>query len=187
MEPTAFLEQHYEYLILLGRMQLDDRLMGKVDISGVVQTTMLEAHQQAQTWIALDEEARLAWLRRTLANNLLDEIRRFRAQSRDVAREMSLEAALEQSASRLHHCLVDRGSSPSHKAVRSERAVRLARALRQLPPPQREAIELHHLHELPLVEVGERMKRSRGAVAALIFRGTKRLRELLSDSVGADE
>jgi hypothetical protein len=80
------LEQYREYLGLLGRLQLDDRLAGKVHVSGVVQATMLEACRQAATWESLDEEARAGWLRRIFANNLLDEIRRFRAAARDVAR-----------------------------------------------------------------------------------------------------
>ena len=36
-----------DYLGLLGRLQLDEQLAWKVDLSGVVQTTMLEAFQQA--------------------------------------------------------------------------------------------------------------------------------------------
>jgi len=152
-----------------------------VDVSGVVQITILEIYQQAATWKALDQEARVAWLRRVFANNLLDEIRRFRAQSRDVAREVSLDDALEQSASRLNFWLAQQESSPSQRAARSEQAIRLAAALNCLTPPQREAIELHHLQGMPLAEVGKRMKRDKGAVAALIFRGTKRLRELLSN------
>ena len=166
---------------MLGRLQLDEQLAGKVDVSGVVQNTMLEVHQQAATWQALDQEARIAWLRRVFANNLLDEIRRFRAQSRDVAREVSLDRALEQSASRLNVWLAKPQSSPSQKAIRSEQAVRLAAALSCLTPPQREAIELHHLQGIPLAEVGQRMKRDKGAVAALIFRGVRRLRELLGN------
>ena len=133
-----------------GRLQLDEQLAGKVDVSGVVQTTMLEAHQQGATWESLDQEARTAWLRRVFANNLLDEIRRFRAQSRDVTREQPLEQAMEQSASRLNGWLVAQQSSPSQKAMRSEQAVRLATALGCLTPPQREAIELHHLKGMPL-------------------------------------
>ena len=84
MLSDSLLEQYRDYLSLLGRLQLDEHLAGKVDVSGVVQITMLEAYQQATTWESFDEEARTAWLRRVFANNLLDEIRRFRAQSRDV-------------------------------------------------------------------------------------------------------
>ena len=181
MLSDSVLEQYRDYLGLLGRLQLDEQLAGKVDVSGVVQTTMLEAHQKAVKWESLDEEARTAWLRRVFANNLLDEIRRFRAQSRDVSREHRLEQAMEQSASRLNGWLVAQQSSPSQKAIRSEQAVRLATALGCLTPSQREAIELHHLKGMPLAKVGEKMKRDKGAVAALIFRGTKRLRELLGE------
>ena len=137
--------------------------------------------EELQKWESLDEDARTAWLRRVFANNLLDEIRRFRAQSRDVSREQSLEQAMEQSASRLNDWLVTQQSSPSQKAIRSEQAVRLATALGCLTSPQREAIEFHHLKGMPLAEVGTRMNRDKGAVAALIFRGTKRLRELLGE------
>ena len=179
MPSDSVLEEYRDYLGLLGRLQLDEQLAGKVDVSGVVQTTMLEAHQRADKWESLDDQARTAWLRRVFANNLLDEIRRFRAQSRDVSREHPLEQAMEQSASRLNDWLAAQQSSPSQKAMRSEQAVRLAMALGCLTLPQREAIELHHLKGLPLVEVGRKMGRDKGAVAALIFRGTKRLRELL--------
>jgi RNA polymerase sigma-70 factor (ECF subfamily) len=181
MPSDETLEQYRDYLALLGRLQLDEQLAGKIDVSGVVQATMLEAYQQAARWESFDKDARTAWLRRVFANNLLDEIRRFRAQSRDVARERSLEQAFEQSASRMNGWLVADQSSPSQAAMRSEQAVRLATALGCLTPSQRAAIELHHLKGIPLAEVGKVMKRDQGAVAALIFRGTKRLRELLAE------
>lgn len=171
-------EQFREYLGLLGRLQLDEQLAGKVDVSGVVQVTLLEAYQQEGVWEALSEKARKAWLRKIFANNLLDEVRRFRTQARDVTREQSLQA-IEHSASRLEIWLACEQPSPSQRVAKTEESIRLAKALACLPKAQREAIELHHLGGLGLDEVGRRMNRTKGATAALIFRGTTRLRELL--------
>ncbi|MEQ8788011.1 MAG: sigma-70 family RNA polymerase sigma factor [Pirellulaceae bacterium] len=174
-------EQFREYLRLLGRMQVDNRLAGKVDISGVVQETLLEAHQQQAAWASLSEEEQMAWIRRAFANNLLDQVRRFRAQSRDISREQPIDQALELSASRINDWLAAEQTSPSQHAIRKEQALRLAKALACLPPVQREAIELHHLQGKTLEETGLQMDRTKGAVAALIYRGTRRLRELLGD------
>lgn len=176
------LETYREYLNLLGRMQVEGQMAAKVDVSGVVQTTLFEAHEQQTNWEAMPDEARLAWLRRIFSNNLIDEIRRFRTKARDVAREKSLEQSLEQSASRLDEWLVNEKTSPSQHAMRNEQAVRLAKALACLPSSQREAVEMHYLKKLTLAEVARQMGKTEGAVTSLIFRGTRKLRELLSDS-----
>jgi RNA polymerase sigma-70 factor (ECF subfamily) len=42
-------------------------------------------------------------------------------------------------------------------------------------------VELHHLRELPLAEVAVQLGRSKGATAALLFRGLKKLRQLLKE------
>jgi RNA polymerase sigma-70 factor, ECF subfamily len=149
-------------------------------MSGVVQTTLWEAHRQLATWQSLDAEARVAWLRRLFLHNLLDEVRRFRTQRRDVLRERSLEQSLEQSASRLRDWLASDQTSPSQHAARSEQAVRLAQALAQLPSAQRDAIELHYLRGQTLADVAAQLGKTPGAVAALIFRGTSTLRSMLA-------
>jgi RNA polymerase sigma-70 factor (ECF subfamily) len=128
---------------------------------------------------ALPAEARAAWLRRALANNLADELRRRAAGKRDAARQRSLEAELDQSSARLGEFLAADQSSPSAHAQREEQAVALARALAALPEAQREAIVLQHWHGWPLAQIAEHLGRTRAAVAGLIKRGLQALRESL--------
>ena len=174
------LERFREFLCLLARMQLDPRLQGKVDLSGVVQQTLVEAYQaigQFQDWT---EVQRTAWLRKTLTNNLTDEVRKLCTAKRDVGLERSLEAtALEESSSRLDLWLAADQSTPSQQAIRHEQLLCLASALTDLSEDQRQAVELHYLRGLSLAEVSSQMSRSKGNVAVLLFRALKKLRNRL--------
>jgi RNA polymerase sigma-70 factor (ECF subfamily) len=178
-EPTQGLENFRPYLALLVRRRLDDRFQGKLDASGVVQQTLLEAHQGLKDYRGKSDAELAAWLRRILVRNLTDEVRKLGAGKRDLARERSLEAAVEQSSRNLGAWLAQEQASPSEQAVRQERILELAAALGNLPDDQRTAIELHHLEGCSLAEVGRHLERSKEAVAGLLFRGLKRLRELL--------
>src|SRR5689334_18521247 len=114
--PTRQWERFRDYLLLLGRLQLDADLQGKIDLSGVVQQTLLEAHLGMAQLQKLNEAQQAAWLRRALANNLMDEARKLGTASRDRARERSLEAALEESSCRLEAWLAAEQLSPDQQA-----------------------------------------------------------------------
>ena len=172
-----------EYLRLLARLQLCGNLAGKIDLSGVVQQTLFEAFQARDDFPSYHAQ-QAAWLRRALANNLTDEIRRLRSRGKEVVTERSLEQALEASSARLVGLLARAEPTPGREAAQNEQLARLALALVHLGDDQREAIELHHLQGWSLAEVGQRMGRSREAVAGLVFRGLKQLRILLADSRG---
>lgn len=182
MDTPFALEGYRPYLRLLARLELGQRLQGKVDLSGIVQQTLLEAHAHLDSLRQQDEPRRLAWLRRALANNLTDEVRRAGALVRDAGREVSLQQALDESSCRLEGWLAAVQPSPSEQVIREEQIALLAGALEGLPDDQRQAVELHHLKGRPLADVAGELGRSRGAAAQLVFRGLRRLRELLSGS-----
>ncbi|MGE3409191.1 MAG: sigma-70 family RNA polymerase sigma factor [Pirellulales bacterium] len=172
-------EPYRSYLLLLARMQLDARQQNKVEPSDVVQVTLLEAHHKRQQFTG-DEDGFIAWLRKALANNIRDALRQMWRQKRDVNRERSLEAALEQSSERLGACLAAAGSSPSRQAVRNEDLLRLSDALLALSDAQREAVVRHHLQGWTLSEVAAHLDRTDAAVAGLLHRGLRRLREIMN-------
>ena len=179
------LQRYRDYLRLFARLQFDPRLQAKVDASDCVQQTLLQAHTHRSQFRGRSEQEWLAWLRAILANTLAGAARQFAAEARDLRREHSLEASLEQSASRLEHWLAANHSSPSERADRGEQMLRLADALAQLPADQQRVVELHHLQGCTLAEVAAAMRRSKPAVIGLLFRGLQRLRELLVESDGS--
>jgi RNA polymerase sigma-70 factor (ECF subfamily) len=177
-EPT--LERYRSYLLLLARARLDARLRGKLDASDVVQQTLLEAHRDRAQFRG-GEGARAAWLRQVLARNLANAARDLGRARRDVGRERSLQAAVDESASRLDAWLAAEQSSPSQQAQRHERAVLLAEALAELPENQREALVLRHWEGLALVEIAGRLGCTTAAVTGLLHRGLKGLRKRLQE------
>jgi RNA polymerase sigma-70 factor (ECF subfamily) len=180
-EPPRLLEKYREYLSLLARTRLDPRLRGKLDASDLVQQTLLKAHQNLEQFRGRTEAELAAWLRQILANHLTDAVRAFGPGRRDLAREQSLHAALDESAQRLEAWLAADQSSPSQHVARQEQLLRLTEALAELPDDQRQAIELKHLHGCSVEEVGRQMGKSKAAVVGLLFRGMKKLRLLLEE------
>jgi RNA polymerase sigma-70 factor (ECF subfamily) len=179
--PRWALERFRDYLRLLARMQLGSRLQAQLDASDVVQQTLLEAQQQLAQFRGSSEAALATWLRQILARNLADVFRAAGRARRDVSRQRSLEAALEESASRLGSWLQAEQSSPSQQAQRREEALRLTEALAQLPEPQREAVVLRHLEGWSLADIAAHLDRTPAAVVGLLQRGLKHLRTLLQE------
>lgn len=175
------LEEYRDYLLLLARLHLDPRLQSKVDPSDVVQQTLLLAHKNRGQFQGSSDREQVAWLRKILANELARSLRLARAGVRDVARERSLEALLEESSARVEAWLAAEQSSPSEQASWHEQMLRLAAALAQLPPKQRTAVELHYLKDCSVPEIAEALGCTKASVAGLVRRGLERLRELLQE------
>ena len=113
-----------DFLMLLVRVQADLRWQGKIDLSGVVQQTLLEAYDQTLRMHGWTDAQKAAWLRQALANNLTDEVRKLTTEKRDARRERSLETELTESVSRLEGLLPAQQSTPSQHLEREERMLR---------------------------------------------------------------
>jgi RNA polymerase sigma-70 factor (ECF subfamily) len=166
-------------------MQLGRQYEAKFSPSDVVNATLFDAYQQRERFRGESEAELAAWLRRVLACNLADAFRALGRAKRDIAREQSLHLAIEQSCSHVRHWFVGTQTSPSAHAARNEELLRLARALESLPSPQRQAVQLHHLQGCSLAETAEHLGRSDAAVAGLLRRGLRRLRQLLDPPTGS--
>ena len=176
------LEQHRDYLRILARLQLSPALRGKLDPSDVVQLTLLKAYEALGQFRGRTAAELAAWLRQILARTLANAARDLGRGRRDVALERSLERSLEESSARLGAWLVAEQSSPSQRAERDEQALLVVRALGALPEAQREALLLKHCQGWSMAEIGRHLDRSPTAVASLLQRGLKQLREHLRAS-----
>ena len=74
-------------------------------------------------------------------------------------------------------------AAPQRAVEPPDEPVEVNTALRRLSPAQRAAVVLHHVEDLPVREVARLMGTSVAAVKVHLFRGRRRLRELL----GAEE
>jgi RNA polymerase sigma-70 factor (ECF subfamily) len=174
------LELYRHYLGLLARVQIGQRLRGKVDASDLVQETFLEAHRNFPRFRGASEGEFVRWLRQILAANLADLLRRYLgAQGRNVRLEREIEDAFDHSSALLDRGLVAPQPSPSQNAADREQAVILAEALGQLPEDYREILVLRHLEGLTFPEAAERMGRSLDSVQKLWMRGLTRLRQVM--------
>src|SRR5262249_13574570 len=70
-------------------------------------------------------------------------------------------------------------TSPTGNAAKSERAEKVRNALEQLPPRERDVIELSYFFDWTQREIAEHLGYTRPTVAGLHARGISRLRGLL--------
>src|SRR5436305_2178545 len=106
MDPSTLLEQaragdgpalgqlfelYRRYLTLLARVQIGQRLQGKVDAADLVQESFLDAHRNFPQFRGTTEGQLANWLRQILAAKLADMMRRYLGtQGRDVRLEREI-------------------------------------------------------------------------------------------------
>jgi RNA polymerase sigma-70 factor (ECF subfamily) len=179
--PDWSIDQYRPLLALHARqVRIGYLYKARFDTSDIVQEAWLRAckgryHVRGET-----EAERVRWLKEIVGNVLVDLVRYHGAKGRDPRLERSLAAAGDDPGTPLAAYLSASQPGPSTLVGRQEDVLRLAAAVERLPEAEQDAVVAHFLLGLSLAESAERLGRSEKGVAGLLFRGKKRLRELLA-------
>jgi RNA polymerase sigma-70 factor (ECF subfamily) len=170
------LDAYRAYLQLIAERELSPQLQAKGGASDLVQETLLDAVRGFEHFHGNSVEELRKWLRRLLLNNLVSFARRYRgAGKRQVAREVALEAG-DSSGERGGGLAADT-PSPSARAMASEQAAAIARALERLPDDYRRVLLLRYQEERSFEEIGRLMDLTPNAARKLWLRAFKRLQQ----------
>ncbi len=150
----------------LVRLKLGSELRGRVEVDDIIQETLVGAYDSIDTLRSPDASAFFRWLA-GIANHVIFNEARHHQRRPTVPYESKATAS---------------DPSPSKGLRRDERFERLEEALDSLSPDHREVVLLVRIEGLSLAEVAERMKRTQGAVAQLLWRALKSLRERFGDT-----
>jgi RNA polymerase sigma-70 factor (ECF subfamily) len=162
-------------------LQLAPQFRRRFDSSDLVQEALLRAHRHGDRFRGGTEPELIRWLQEILKNVVADKVREATAGKRDLRLEQSLQDAVAESSTRLERFLAASAPSPGQHAERRELLLRLAAAIDQLPADQRDVVLRRDLGGDPVARIAEHLGRTEKAVAGLLLRGRRKLRELLAD------
>ena len=169
------------YLGFVARSQVETWLRRKVDASDLVQETMLEACRDFERFAGHTEQEWLAWLRKILAHNAADFVRRYRGTAKRAAgREVPFRDPADSASPGAPEPAAVQ-PTPSQEFLQLDTELRVTAALSELSPDYQEVIVLRNLQRLSFNEVAERMDRSRPAVQMLWMRAIRQLQESLAE------
>ena len=166
--------QAFEELVHLYRERIEkvivqrlrDHQMTNVDVSDVLQETLLRSYRSVTRFEWRGEESFLRWLGGIVENVVLEIARRG-------ARHPAFQLEHDVSADRV---------SPSRAMRQDERFDRLHDAIKNLSSEYRDVIMLSRIEGLTFEEIAGRMNRSPAAVKQLLWRALKKLKESFGDT-----
>lgn len=163
------------------QLRLGRLYQARFDASDVVQEALTRAFKGFDKVRGQSECEVIAWLKVIVGHVLIDMVREHGAAKRDPSIERSVHAVSEDLDTPLAAYLTACEPGPSTLAVRQEDLLRLAAAMERLPDAEQDAIIAHFILELPLCDVASRLGRTEKGVAGLLFRGKRRLKEMLAE------
>lgn len=155
-------------LLPVVRRQVRAKISEPADAEDVVQNALISIHRGRHTY--RPERPFAPWMRTVVRHSVVDW---FRERGRRLRREVPVESPE-----------LFAGPVEEYEPRSSQLAPPLARALRELPQKQREAVELIHVHGLSVAEAAIRVGVSPGALKVRAHRGYRALRVRLKSVEG---
>jgi RNA polymerase sigma-70 factor (ECF subfamily) len=184
---SEMLAKHYDRLLRMVALRLDQRLQGRIDAEDVVQEAWLEASTHLAEYLEQPTMPFFLWLRGITGNVLLTVHRRhLGTQKRNAGQEVALYRGSLPGASSaaLAAQLLGKDTRPSEAAIRAERKILLQQALNLMDPIDREVLALRHFEQLTTPEVAQVLEITKKAAAKRYIRALKRLKEILLNLPG---
>jgi RNA polymerase sigma-70 factor (ECF subfamily) len=174
------LEQYRDHLRAVARRRLGSLLNQRMEVSDVVQQTLIEAHQNFRQIAGAEHCELQAWLRRILQCNIANAIRdHLYTKKRALKRERSIGVDSQGGDGRAE-TIAGKTVTPSIEASRIEQSLLLLDQLDQLPADQAAAVRMRYMECRSITEIANELERSKTAAAGLVKRGMEKLREKMN-------
>jgi RNA polymerase sigma-70 factor (ECF subfamily) len=172
-------ERHRPRLTAFVDARLDPVLRARLDPSDVVQETQMEAMRRLPEFLRRRPMPFRLWLRKTAYERLLMLRRRhLGAARRSVGREVQLP---DRSSLVLAQHLIDPHSSPSRRADRDEKVLRVRLALGRLAEGDRDILVMRHYDDMSYEEIGSMLDIEPAAARKRAGRALVRLHKVLAE------
>lgn len=178
----ALIEVHHPRFLGLVRRKLGTDWQGKLEPEDVLQEAYVDVFAGISTLRDVDAEAFYRWVTRIIEHKLIDHIRHWRTQKRDLTRERAAAAGGAASGSTYDLLLADvqaASPTPSRLLKREEALAALLACIAQLPEEQRVAVTRAYLRGEPYAAIAKDLDRTEEAVRKLVSRGIARLHECM--------
>jgi RNA polymerase sigma-70 factor (subfamily 1) len=174
------------YLRMVVRSGMGQRLRERVEVSDVVQDVLVEVVRQFPRFNGQNDAALLGWLRRLAGQRLADQARyHCRSKRGGVGMALALNGASEsggladQGSGRLLDRLALSQTSPSQVVSKREQFDLLADALAGLAEPEADVLWLYFAESLTFEAIGQRLNLKRKSVSRIVGQGLKKLKRSL--------
>ena len=161
-------------------VRMDQRLRNRVDVSDVLQETLIEAHRRKDEYRS-ELMPPYLWLRMIAGQKLVDIHRQhISTKKRSILRE---DRFPEASSIAVAAELVGNLTSVSEAVMRAELKMRIEGVLEQMEEIDREIIALRHFENLTNAEIAKVLNISPTAASNRYIRALQRLRGVLPDNL----